>query len=67
MEDPKPAAATGGVLAGLFGGIFLVLMAMGVGVCLAGALLIAALSFMGDEIGDKTETIAENILRNRRP
>jgi hypothetical protein len=36
-------------------------------VCLAGAVMLAALSVMGDEIGDKTDTIAENILRNRRP
>jgi hypothetical protein len=66
-DETPPAAAAGGLLAGLLGGIFLILMAMGVGACLVGVVVIAALTVLGNSISDKFEDVAHDVHRNAPP
>lgn len=69
MADEKtpPAAAAGGVAMGVVGGIFLVVIAMGLGVCLLGTVIVAGLTVLGSEVSGKFETIADDVQKNRPP
>jgi hypothetical protein len=66
-EKTPPAAAAGGLFAGIMGGTCLILVAMGLGACLAGVAVIGALTVLGNSISDKFEDVAHDVQKNRPP